>query len=375
MKPEALPALTSLRFFAAGAIVFFHLGTSGLAPWGAIPALANGVSLFFVLSGFILTYNYGDLTDVRRFYLTRFARIWPLHIATLLMILFLLPRLGLWAADERGFPILVTNVLLLQSWVPSGAYAYSFNGVSWSISAELFFYAVFPLLVRVRRVELLVLALALVTLAVVGYGHVFGASSKGSPPGLSWTHVILHFPPIRLLEFTIGIAAARMFLRRRPRSGDTTALEVAAVCLALVTVAATARVAGSGMLGLWVSQSGAALVFAAAIYVLALGQGGVSRMLFSPILVFLGEISFATYMVHQIMIRYVVEMKLASLWGTGATIVAALLAAYGTSYVLWMAVEVPAKRGILALARSLVSLNRPSREKTPASEPEPDRAG
>lgn len=85
VRAPHLPALTGLRFFAAFAIVVLH----GMAAWPlpifvAELALNQGVSFFFVLSGFILTYVYRDLSGkgaVREFYIHRIARIWPVHIA------------------------------------------------------------------------------------------------------------------------------------------------------------------------------------------------------------------------------------------------------------------------------------------------------
>jgi peptidoglycan/LPS O-acetylase OafA/YrhL len=87
-----LRGLTSLRFFAAAMIVVGH----GAGEFGfqldadALFALNTGVSFFFVLSGFILYYNYPVLPDraaVSRFYLARFARIWPLHFFALVLVL------------------------------------------------------------------------------------------------------------------------------------------------------------------------------------------------------------------------------------------------------------------------------------------------
>ena len=93
-KPQVqvLHALTGLRFLAAFAVFAHHVsGRFGIEKermWlGAL-----GVSFFFVLSGFILTYVYHDKLkreNLAKFYFTRWARIWPLHIATMLMFFIL----------------------------------------------------------------------------------------------------------------------------------------------------------------------------------------------------------------------------------------------------------------------------------------------
>ena len=87
---KKLDALTSLRFFAAMAIVIEHTKDAfHVTAWIHSPIPYDyGVSFFFVLSGFILTYNYreiGDFAACRRFYVARFARIWPLHVDALSM--------------------------------------------------------------------------------------------------------------------------------------------------------------------------------------------------------------------------------------------------------------------------------------------------
>ena len=90
-----IDGLTSLRFFAALAIVFHH--ARGLVfPDSFMPGvpLAAGVSFFFVLSGFILSYVYtGRLEKVGlyNFYTSRFARLWPAHIFTFALVLALFP--------------------------------------------------------------------------------------------------------------------------------------------------------------------------------------------------------------------------------------------------------------------------------------------
>lgn len=315
-------------------------------PFAPQPALASGVSFFFVLSGFILAYNYdGRDYSIRRFYLARFARIWPLHVATLALAMFMLPQLGDWAAKD-GMSILAANLFLLQSWVPSPAYALSFNNVSWSISTEMFFYAVFPFALMVKRIWLLALIAAVVTVAIAAYGNSQGVETKTGPWDWSWTHFILHFPPMRLFEFLTGMAAERLFARKR-YGGDLQ--EVAAVAAVMASVVAMAWWNPPGPLGVWASQGGSFLAFAFMVYTFAVGRGFVSRALQHPGLVLLGEISFATYMVHQIVIRHAVQSKLTAIWSTPVAAAAVILVVYLTSYVLWWMVEKPAQQWLLRL--------------------------
>jgi peptidoglycan/LPS O-acetylase OafA/YrhL len=145
-----LHALTALRFFAAAMIVMLHAqGYFGTVPLFAHFVLTQGVCFFFVLSGFILTYAYPalDRRGTVRFLVARLARIMPLHLLTLLLYVLILPA---WYRDSvssstRGAGLL--SALLLQAWVPVYRVQTAFNGVSWSLSAELFFYLCFPLLI------------------------------------------------------------------------------------------------------------------------------------------------------------------------------------------------------------------------------------
>src|SRR5437762_8695399 len=134
VRPK-LPALTTLRFFAALHVVLFHMHVIGIlsgGPWwyqnfASIGYI--GVNLFFVLSGFILVYTYASpALNVRRFWQARFARIYPAYIVSLLasapFFFFAVRTLNLpffaWSKQHLVTACVLT-VSLLQSWVPSAA--------------------------------------------------------------------------------------------------------------------------------------------------------------------------------------------------------------------------------------------------------------
>jgi peptidoglycan/LPS O-acetylase OafA/YrhL len=155
-RAPQLPKLTSLRFFAAFWVLGFH-AIPRRGPVDAWTAFWNrgwiGVTFFFVLSGFILTYTYGreaSRLDARRFWVARFARVYPLY---LFAMLFAVPQLlhFLRVAGESGTPldpghvagVVMTSLAMLQSWF--GQLVCVWNCPSWSLSDEAFFYALFPL--------------------------------------------------------------------------------------------------------------------------------------------------------------------------------------------------------------------------------------
>ncbi|HEV2275803.1 MAG TPA: acyltransferase, partial [Acidobacteriaceae bacterium] len=154
-------ALTSLRFFAAIAVVFFHYAGE-VRGFGRIPfPLKNlvhrgplALCFFFVLSGFVLSISYQDKAIKtaearRRFWFARFARLYPAYLLAFVLFLpmalqkYLLhpaPELG--ASGPRTFAAgAILSPLLLQSWT---TFSQAWNGPGWSLSVEAFFYFLFP---------------------------------------------------------------------------------------------------------------------------------------------------------------------------------------------------------------------------------------
>lgn len=155
-RPARLDALTGLRFFAAINIVFFHF--SNPQWFGFLAPLVNAgyasVSYFILLSGFVLAYNYSERAragqlDTLRFYRTRFTRIYPIYLLSLLLSWQVLPKE--YAARTHGMFWLgmVLAPLLLQGWIPS--IATFLNTPAWTMSAESFYYLLFPWMARWKR--------------------------------------------------------------------------------------------------------------------------------------------------------------------------------------------------------------------------------
>lgn len=147
-----------MRFFAATMIVFHH----SFKEFGFgvnIPkyfSLNQAVSFFFILSGFILAYVYRSFEDkqsVKRFFIARVARVWPLHITATIISMIIAYKwhwfqlIGNHAIEKFWLP-LFTNVFMIHSWIPLKDYFWSFNSVSWSISTEFGFYFLFPVLIH-----------------------------------------------------------------------------------------------------------------------------------------------------------------------------------------------------------------------------------
>ena len=354
-----LDQLTSLRFFAALMIVVHH--SAGLFGTGETKVnFGQGVSFFFVLSGFILTYVYPQLEGfaaVRKFWRARVARIWPAHAAALVLGAVLVGYPS-WSAST-----LLANVTMVQSWLGMSTYYFSYNAVSWSISTEFFFYLVFPLLIlRWDRTWWWKLPLVLgVLLGLFAYSNSVGLPVYGDPAidgqGTWLTqHGLIYIHPVaRLFEFTSGMCIALAWRRTKDRefgAGLGTALEVVALLLCVASMAYMNRIAALGgqtFIGdagrMWLTHAGSMFAFGALIYVCALGRGRVSRLLALPGIVLLGEISYSMYLVHKLLLRYY-KAHFADFAGipdaTAATLYMAILLLL--SYLMWSLVEMPGRR-------------------------------
>ena len=365
-----LGALTGMRFFAAMAVVVGHLvtdhnldglGRFGLTAYSTVVAGA-AVSFFFVLSGFILTYVYKDqLTYARvpKFYYKRWARIWPLHLVCLIVTIYVV---GMVVID---YEMLAVNLALLQSWVPDSKWVFSFNGVSWSISTEMFFYFMFPffLIGGQNRFWVKYILLWFVVLAAVK-----GIQILDNQP--AWADYDLeracHVNPfLRLPEFCTGMGVGFIFFNRatpRFRSSPVdSVIEIAALSLipgfswvlreyGIVGLIRRAEWGGPAM-ALWVQYTAMVFVFAIVIYVFARSQGILSKLLGSRGLVFLGEISFALYMIHYTVIIAVERQYDWSLANYSPLAVAGcvILMSVGIAALLYKLVEMPAKNALLSL--------------------------
>lgn len=375
-QPQKLDALTSLRFFAAAMIVIGHahpiFGSMGIAESAS---LGLGVSFFFVLSGFILAYNYPVLETghaVRRFWLARFARVWPLHAVTCLLwiaVVFNFDREAYFPGNG-GWIRLLTNVLLVQAWIPLHDWILSFNGVSWSLSVEFFFYASFPFLVRYwgNSWQWILFCQAGVVAAFLAGATLLSLSADSSFPGIGLFSAVYFNPLVRVLEFSVGISVAFVVRRLlsngiRLLSSQWFLLEAAVLTAAVIGMLAAADFAGirrtlGEATAFYFTREGVWLIFALLIGVFAVSRGPVTRVLSTRVMVFLGEISFALYLCHAMVIRYLEPYanRIEPYRPIGYPLFWAGLLVLSAA--LFLGVEQPARRLILKLADTEASLRK-----------------
>jgi peptidoglycan/LPS O-acetylase OafA/YrhL len=289
-----LRTLTSLRFFAALWVVLFHYWPN-LTGTDVMPAFIGkgylGVELFFILSGFILCHVYRTSVETGgfrygAFLWARLARVYPLHIASLIglgsvtMVAVAFgakvdPNILSWAS-------LPAHLTLTQAW--GLAPAASWNHPSWSISAEWFAYLTFPLFawtaLKLKRWPSLgvILAIALLVGLYAGFEAV---------AGFPLTQATFAWGALRIVPcFALG-CALHGFWRANP--AENTKFAIAGVLiLGMTTVALSVTEAPDALI---VTSLGGLILFLA-----RLAQTG-SKILTQAPLVYLGEISYSVYMI------------------------------------------------------------------------------
>jgi peptidoglycan/LPS O-acetylase OafA/YrhL len=360
-----LPPLTSLRFFAAASIVIFHSAGHWGMPDRSYLHFGVGVDLFFILSGFILAYNYrsmASLADGLRVVGYRIARIWPLHLATLAgaMVFFAGPH-DPFLEPER----LWATIPMIQSWLGNYVYSLHGNSVSWTISVEFAFYLLFPLLTGMSDRALIATAtvLSAATIAwALQYADVKGHADAVSGPAIMRLH-----PGSYIVQFAAGMLACRLFLGRRwtLSAGAATRIEIAAAALAVFFFFANLWLFLSfetvwpfpRATLFWLTHLYAIAFLVPIIFVLAIGRGAISAALSSRPLVFLGEISFATYMCHLIILMALQKSDLPA----GYALTTYFGLTYFASAALYFGIERPAQRMLRRVTDALTGFGSSTR--------------
>lgn len=347
-----LPSLTGMRFVAAVLVFATHgifvnvlADEAVLAGYRAVAINLGsvGVSFFFILSGFVLTYVAPPGDSLKRFWRRRFFKIYPNHVLLFGVTALLagLPALWLW----------LPNLLLLHGWWPNYQLMTSMNAVSWTLSCELLFYALFPLLhhwiCRIRPGNLgrwlggviaVTILIPILSHFVIPVGPKPIASTE---IGLYELWFSTHFPPTRALEFLLGMLCARMLLlglAPRIGLGASTAVLVACYVPSLWLPPVFTQVA------MW--------TIPLALLTTALARADVEGS-FSPLrgrtLVFLGDTTYAFYLTHA-MILGTVTYTVQQFAGPGSVglgvlvLVGCFVLALGVAALLYVGWERPIMR-------------------------------
>ncbi|MGB5941363.1 MAG: acyltransferase [Leeuwenhoekiella sp.] len=287
-----IKSLASLRFVFAFLVFLHHI---------KLMEDAIGHAFFFMLSGFILSYVYGDRVvqhqiSTIRFLKLRFSRLYPVYFITLLL------AVPLYSINYPWEPVVfwskfTATVFLVQSFVPDNHYYFSFNGLAWSISDLFFFYALFPLIFKwFHQLKLSHL------IGLFGVAFVVLLSLMCSIPE-EYIHFTFYVNPFfRLFDFGLGILVYKGLIAYKGYQSKTfnTLFELTAIftLTAFYYLSDFFPKVLRYSLYYWLPM----LLFMVAF---ARQRGSISAILSHPILLFLGELSLGFYIYHQLVLRYV----------------------------------------------------------------------
>lgn len=317
---------------------FAPLSIEPLLRWGNY-----GVTFFFVLSGFVLSWSARpQSTRPSTFWWRRFARIYPAHAVALLMAIPVFysfaPDPTQWWVKPVDLVVLLFSVVLLQGWFRDPAILFSGNPASWTLTCEAFFYALHPALNsalrRLGKHGALIAAAIVIGVAVLYRAGLF--IFPGIVPELPW-------PVLRLSEFIIGMTLAQAF-----RCGWAFGLRplwcylggaALVSALTLLPMAAPAHPLVFAMLAF----SNELIIILCALTIAAVASRDIRSdrsLLRSKPLVWLGDLSYSFYLVHATVIYFLREML--------------GLQNFGWSNLVWYAVCLALAIGLAALLHYLV---------------------
>ena len=305
-KPDRLNALTGLRSFAAVNIVLFHfsnpLWSGVLAP--VVNAGYASVSFFILLSGYVLAYNYaarartGQL-DTIRFYKARFTRLYPIYLLSLLMAWRIIPQEYVSHTHAMFWTGMVLTPLLLQGWIPE--IATFLNTPAWTMSAESFYYLLFPWLARWKqpgRIPPILARLAVIWLLGLIPGTlyiIFSPDGIPHPDRFStgpWLQALKYTPLPHLMSFIFGVLLAELD-ELIPRPGVTRLL------LGLTGFGATFFLLWLGAdIPYAIIHDGLLMPLFGCVILGLSGDNVLSHVLGVRPLVFVGEASYCLYLLH-----------------------------------------------------------------------------
>lgn len=207
MKSRSYISLSFLRIVFIFLIFLEHYPVTPLRVGG------KAVCFFFILSGFVLSYGYGNKLSIegityKNFLVPRLSKLYPLH--------WLLLPVGIWIGRdflEQTCYYLPANLFLLQSWIPTPNSYFSGNGISWFLSTTLFLYLIFPYLWRfcsqlTIKWSFLIYGILIVLRCILEL--VIHGEAK-----TDWLYIN---PATRWMDFTVGIITFLIYRRLQEKS-------------------------------------------------------------------------------------------------------------------------------------------------------------
>lgn len=332
--------LQGIQILRAIAFLEIFLGHCGVE-WCAA---AFGVSIFVVLSGFCMAVNYLPRVDKMslnpvqcvKFSVSKIKKLYPLHLVMLLVIYVLVKM----PTSGQAIPRMIREILLVKCWSTHSEDYFSYNGVAWYLATYFYICMMAPYVIHlVAKVKNKKQAFAMGTgiyLAMLGIGIFF--SKVTIPTGDGFAKWITYICPFyRMLDFTLGVLLGWGYLNCRKKeildTRKTHLLELLALIAFIVMEYAYLPIKENYMgIGYNVYFVPASLLI---VWVFAVNEGFITKILNNKVLLWLGNISGFTFLIHQVVLRglkmYVIKKSIgpAYLWVVVfATFVVTILGVY-----------------------------------------------
>jgi peptidoglycan/LPS O-acetylase OafA/YrhL len=306
-KPAPLKALTGLRCFAAVNIVLFHFSNPNW--FGLLSPVVNAgyasVSYFILLSGFVMAYNYTGRAragqfDVLRYYKARFTRLYPIYLLSLLLAWRMIPQEWTSHTHAMFWSGIVLAPLLLQGWIPE--IATFLNTPAWTMSAESFYYVLFPWMARWKRPASLnshLLKLTCVWMLGLIPGTLYLIFNPDGLPPLNrfssgpWLQALKFTPMPHLASFIFGVLLADLdaIIPRPGRLRLILCIFGFAAIFGLLSV-------GAPTVPYALLHDGLLMPFFGCIILGLAGENLIAHVIGARPLVFVGEASYCLYLLH-----------------------------------------------------------------------------
>lgn len=303
-KIDSLQALRTIAFLG---VFFVH--ADFCVEWGVL-----GVTVFFVMSGFLLMVR-NDGKDLGislkknfLFSINKIKRLYPLHII-MMVCMIALTRESYRELEKAQLisqiKVIAAHIFLVQTWKPAPEMNTSINGVAWYLSVALFLYFVFPiwhkLVKNLKTWIMFVISLVIIAIEIIVCIYMIGRYGNGD---YTYLWFVYCFPVFRLGDFLIGTFFGRLYLDiNELGSAKATIIEIMACALAVFVC-------------WWNPQSHTNIVSIALnnwttvyipvagvwIYLFAVNQGYITKVLSNKLLIFVGNISGYLFLIHYAVI-------------------------------------------------------------------------
>ena len=271
------------RFIGAIVVLMFHTARETTF-FGKLPViLQNGpawVYFYLLLSGFILTYSFynNEKFNIKKFYTSRLAKLYPLYFISLLMICIF--------TGFKGKEKMIIHLFLLQDWVFPKALDY--NAAAWYLSALTFLYLLFPILLKLyKKSEKTMIIFSIIILIYGYYIHILFLPLINNE---IMHQLFNYFPLVHIGSFMMGISLCRISMKLKKRKVYS---YLAIIYIIFLTYFMNNIPTGLPYIGNYITAT-----FIPLIIFLSNDTGFFSKVLDNKLFIFLGSISYSIYIFH-----------------------------------------------------------------------------